>query len=90
MTRQRSDALVFFGATGDLARKQIFPALLALLRRGQIDLPIIGVGGVRDATTARELLDAGATAVQVGTATFANPRSAAKVLQGLQEQGSGT
>ena len=43
MTRQKSDALVFFGATGDLARKQIFPALLALLRRGQIDLPIIGV-----------------------------------------------
>ena len=43
MTHQTSDALVFFGATGDLARKQIFPALLALLRRGQIDLPIIGV-----------------------------------------------
>ena len=43
MTHQKSDALVFFGATGDLARKQIFPALLALLRRGQIDLPIIGV-----------------------------------------------
>ena len=43
MTHQHSDALVFFGATGDLARKQIFPALLALLRRGQIDLPIIGV-----------------------------------------------
>jgi glucose-6-phosphate 1-dehydrogenase len=43
VTRQKSDALVFFGATGDLARKQIFPALLALLRRGQIDLPIIGV-----------------------------------------------
>ena len=43
MTHQKSDALVFFGATGDLARKQIFPALLALFRRGQIDLPIIGV-----------------------------------------------
>jgi len=43
VTHQHSDALVFFGATGDLARKQIFPALLALLRRGQIDLPIIGV-----------------------------------------------
>ena len=41
--RQKSDALVFFGATGDLARKQIFPALQALVRRGGIDLPIIGV-----------------------------------------------
>jgi glucose-6-phosphate 1-dehydrogenase len=39
-----SDALVFFGATGDLAYKQIFPALIALVRGGQLDVPIIGVG----------------------------------------------
>jgi glucose-6-phosphate 1-dehydrogenase len=39
-----SDALVFFGATGDLAYKQIFPALQALVRTGQLDVPIIGVG----------------------------------------------
>ncbi|MEA3019578.1 MAG: dihydroorotate dehydrogenase catalytic subunit [Actinomycetota bacterium] len=51
------------------------------------EIPVIGVGGVRDAATARELLLAGATAVQVGTATFADPRAAAKVLQGLREQG---
>ena len=38
-----SDALVFFGATGDLAYKKIFPALQALIRRGELDLPIIGV-----------------------------------------------
>jgi glucose-6-phosphate 1-dehydrogenase len=38
-----SDALVFFGATGDLAYKQIFPALQALIRRGALDMPIIGV-----------------------------------------------
>jgi len=38
-----SDALVFFGATGDLAYKQIFPALQALIKRGQLDLPIIAV-----------------------------------------------
>ena len=43
MTRHKSDALIFFGATGDLARKQIFPALQALIRRGSIDLPIVGV-----------------------------------------------
>jgi glucose-6-phosphate 1-dehydrogenase len=43
VTREKSDALVFFGATGDLARKQIFPALQALVRRGSIDLPIVGV-----------------------------------------------
>ncbi|HUY35289.1 MAG TPA: glucose-6-phosphate dehydrogenase [Pirellulales bacterium] len=43
MTTPRSDALVFFGATGDLAYKQIFPALQALIRRGHLDAPIIGV-----------------------------------------------
>jgi glucose-6-phosphate 1-dehydrogenase len=39
----RSDAFVFFGATGDLAYKQIFPALQALILRGQLDMPVIGV-----------------------------------------------
>ncbi|MCC7418518.1 MAG: glucose-6-phosphate dehydrogenase [Acidobacteria bacterium] len=38
-----SDALVFFGATGDLAYRQIFPALQALIRRGRLEMPIIGV-----------------------------------------------
>jgi glucose-6-phosphate 1-dehydrogenase len=41
----RSDALVFFGATGDLAYKQIFPALQAMVRRGHLDMPVIGVAG---------------------------------------------
>ena len=41
--RQLSDALVFFGATGDLVFKKIFPALQAMARRGQLDVPIIGV-----------------------------------------------
>lgn len=43
MTLPASDALVFFGASGDLAYKQIFPALQALIRRGHLDAPIIGV-----------------------------------------------
>src|SRR5690349_11243999 len=43
MTVKRSDALVFFGASGDLAYKQIFPALQALIRRGLLDMPVIGV-----------------------------------------------
>jgi glucose-6-phosphate 1-dehydrogenase len=38
-----SDAFVFFGATGDLAYKQIFPALQAMIRRGDLELPIIGL-----------------------------------------------
>ncbi|PLY39798.1 glucose-6-phosphate dehydrogenase [Janthinobacterium sp. ROICE36] len=40
---ERSDALVVFGATGDLAYKKIFPALYALARRGKLDIPVIGV-----------------------------------------------
>ncbi len=38
-----SDALVFFGATGDLAYKQIFPALQAMVKRGNLNVPVIGV-----------------------------------------------
>lgn len=40
----KSDALVFFGATGDLAFKKIFPALQAMVKRGDLDVPVIGVG----------------------------------------------
>jgi dihydroorotate dehydrogenase (NAD+) catalytic subunit len=47
------------------------------------DLPIIGVGGIARGADAAELLLAGASAVQVGTATFANPRAAARVLDEL-------
>jgi glucose-6-phosphate 1-dehydrogenase len=39
----KADAIVFFGATGDLAYEQIFPALQALAGRGQLDVPVIGV-----------------------------------------------
>ncbi len=42
-SRPRSDALVFFGATGDLAYKKIFPALQATARRGALNFPVIGV-----------------------------------------------
>jgi glucose-6-phosphate 1-dehydrogenase len=38
-----ADALVFFGATGDLAHKKIFPALQSLAKRGNLDIPVIGV-----------------------------------------------
>jgi glucose-6-phosphate 1-dehydrogenase len=41
--QQRSDALVFFGATGDLAYKEIFPALQRLVEQHELDMPVIGV-----------------------------------------------
>ena len=43
MTALRSDALVLFGVTGDLAHKMIFPALYAMAKRGTLKVPVIGV-----------------------------------------------
>jgi glucose-6-phosphate 1-dehydrogenase len=43
MPAAHSDALVFFGATGDLAYKKIFPSLQAMVQRGHLDVPVIGV-----------------------------------------------
>jgi len=43
MTDSHSDTLVFFGATGDLAYKKIFPALQAMAKRGHLNVPVIGV-----------------------------------------------
>lgn len=43
MNQKDADALVFFGATGDLAYKKIFPALQALAKRGNLSVPVIGV-----------------------------------------------
>src|ERR1043166_7804445 len=43
MNVPHSDALVFFGATGDLAYKKIFPSLQAMIKRGHLNMPVIGV-----------------------------------------------
>src|ERR1700735_2130226 len=43
MSEVHSDALVFFGATGDLAYKKIFPSLQHMVERGKLDVPVIGV-----------------------------------------------
>ena len=53
MGTSQSDALVFFGATGDLVFKKIFPALQAMVRRAHLDVPVIGVG--RSAWTVDQL-----------------------------------
>jgi glucose-6-phosphate 1-dehydrogenase len=42
-TTPSANALVLFGATGDLAYKKIFPALQAMIRHGRLDVPIVGV-----------------------------------------------
>jgi glucose-6-phosphate 1-dehydrogenase len=53
-TSERSDAVVFFGATGDLAYKQIFPALAGLVRDEGMDVPIIGVARSGDLDSLKE------------------------------------
>ncbi len=68
-----SDAFVFFGATGDLAFKQIFPALLGLIRDEGFDMPIIGVArsGDLDALRERARQSLAAAGVVDGTAVDA-------------------
>jgi glucose-6-phosphate 1-dehydrogenase len=46
MTTNHCDALIFFGATGDLPYKKIFPALQAMIKRGHLNVPVIGVAKV--------------------------------------------
>jgi glucose-6-phosphate 1-dehydrogenase len=43
MTEGCSDTLVFFGATGDLAHKQVFPALYSMIKHGHLHVPVVGV-----------------------------------------------
>ena len=48
-----SDALVLFGATGDLAHKKLFPTLQSMVERGTLDVPVIGVAKVLPAALKR-------------------------------------
>jgi dihydroorotate dehydrogenase (NAD+) catalytic subunit len=76
---------------GGLSGAAIHPAAVRAVHdvhTAHPDLPIVGVGGVATAWDATELLLAGATAIQVGTATFADPRAASKVLGGLAAAGT--
>ena len=54
MSTTPSDALVFFGATGDLAYKKIFPALQRMIKHGHLDVPVIGVARSGDIEQLRE------------------------------------
>ena len=72
---------------GGLSGPAIHPVAVRIVRDVHAavpDLPIVGVGGVASGWDARELLLAGASAVQVGTATFADPRAPMRILEELE------
>ncbi len=71
--------------TGGTSGPALLPVGLAAVRAvaGAVDVPVIGVGGILAARDARAYLRAGASLVQIGTASFADPRCAARVARGL-------
>lgn len=73
--------------TGGLSGPAIKPVALALVHkvRQAVDLPIMGLGGISNATDALEFIVAGAAAVQVGTATFVEPSAAARIVDGIAD-----
>jgi glucose-6-phosphate 1-dehydrogenase len=81
MGEVHSDALVVFGATGDLAYQQIFPALHALTRAGRLEMPVVGVAKpdwsieqfrdrARDSIVAHGAFDAGVFAALAGRLSY--------------------
>jgi dihydroorotate dehydrogenase (NAD+) catalytic subunit len=79
---------VLGGGGGGLSGAAIHPVAVRAVydvRAALPELPIIGVGGVRTGQDAVELMLAGAHAVQVGTATFADPRAPARVLTEVRD-----
>jgi dihydroorotate dehydrogenase (NAD+) catalytic subunit len=72
--------------TGGLSGPAIRPIAVRMVWQVAqvVDVPIIGIGGVTCAADALQFIMAGATAVQVGTSTFVNPRTALEVVDGLE------
>ncbi|MCH7685100.1 MAG: dihydroorotate dehydrogenase [Planctomycetes bacterium] len=72
--------------TGGLSGPAIMPVALAMVWkvRQAVSVPIMGMGGITSATDALQFLIAGASAIQVGTATFVDPRAAVAVIEGIE------
>ncbi len=73
--------------TGGLSGPAIKPVALSMVYEvaGVVDLPVIGCGGITTASDAIEFIMAGASAIQVGTANFANPRAPLDILEGIEQ-----
>jgi dihydroorotate dehydrogenase (NAD+) catalytic subunit len=81
----RERAPILGRGVGGLSGPAIKPLALRIVWQlsKAVDVPIVGIGGVATADDAMEFLVAGASAVQVGTANYVNPRAAIDVLDGL-------
>jgi dihydroorotate dehydrogenase (NAD+) catalytic subunit len=77
---------VLGNVTGGLSGPAIKPLALALVYEvaGVVKVPVIGCGGITGAADALEFIMAGASAVQVGSATYGNPRASLDVLAGIE------
>jgi dihydroorotate dehydrogenase (NAD+) catalytic subunit len=73
--------------TGGLSGPAIRPLALRMVYEAarSVEIPVVGIGGIASARDALEFLIAGASAVQVGTANFVNPRAALSIVEGLRE-----
>ena len=73
--------------TGGLSGPAIKPVALSMVYEaaGAVDIPIVGCGGITTAKDAIEFIMAGASAIQVGTASFANPHAPLDVLEGIEQ-----
>lgn len=73
--------------TGGLSGPAVKPVALCMVYRvaGAVDIPVIGCGGITIAQDAIEFIMAGASAIQVGTAGFTNPRAPLDILEGIKQ-----
>ena len=73
--------------TGGLSGPAIKPIALSMVYEvaGAVEVPIVGCGGITTGNDAIEFIMAGASAIQVGTASFANPRAPLDVLEGIEQ-----
>ena len=73
--------------TGGLSGPAIKPVALYMVYEvaGAVEVPVIGCGGIASSSDAIEFIMAGASAIQVGTASFTNPRAPLDVLEGIEQ-----
>jgi dihydroorotate dehydrogenase (NAD+) catalytic subunit len=78
---------VLANITGGLSGPAIKPVALRMVWQvcRSVDVPVIGIGGITTASDALEFIIAGASAIQVGTANFVNPRAAMEIVDGIRE-----